>query len=87
MLTDNQQNIGDFTEVEYGKSFTYRKIHHMHTWAINQGCTHEIDVGDGTRYAIVKKTVAYVVVDEAPDGTAVFDKWKIKRHVTYAENR
>jgi hypothetical protein len=87
MLTDNQENIGEFTEVEYGNHFTYRKIHPMHTWAINQGCTHEVEVADGSiRFAIVKKTVAYVVVDEAPDGTAVFDKWQIKRHVIYANS-
>jgi hypothetical protein len=86
MLTDNQRNIGEFTEVEYGKHFTYRKIDPMHTWAINQGCTHEIDVLDGIRFAVVNKTVAHVVVDEGPGGQSIFETWKIKRHVEYENN-
>lgn len=86
MLTDNQENIGEFTEVEHGKSFTYRKVNPLDRWAIKQGCTHVIDVLHGFRYAIVMKTVAYVVVDEAPDGRAVFDKWQIKKHVIYANS-
>lgn len=47
----------------------------------------EIDVGGnvdwGWRHAKVLKTVAYVVVDEAADGSPVVEKWDIKQHVKY----
>ena len=82
MWSYNENNVGEFTEVEHGHIFTYRKIEDCHYNPY--GVPHMIDVLDGIRYAIVKKTVVYVVVDEAPDGTAVFDKWQIKKHVTYA---
>jgi hypothetical protein len=84
MWSYNENNVGEFTEVEHGHIFTYRKIEDRHYNPY--GVTHMIDVLDGIRYAIVKKTVAYVVVDEAPDGRAVFNKWKIKKHVTYANS-
>jgi len=36
-------------------------------------------VGDpGLRYAIVKKTVAYIVVDEDDEGHPVVEKWPVK---------
>lgn len=37
--------------------------------------------GDGTwRYALVKKTVAYIVIDEDEYGQPVVQKWQIKNH-------
>ena len=35
------------------------------------------------RFALVKGTVAYVVVDESDDGSAVIEKWNIKGHRKY----
>lgn len=35
------------------------------------------------RYAKVLKTVAYIVVDENPDGSPVTEKWEIKNHKKY----
>ncbi len=72
------KTIGSFVEVDYGNDFTYKET--KDAWALSQGLKHEIDVLDGVRYANVKKTVAYVCVDEDADGNAVLDKWQIKQH-------
>lgn len=74
-------NIGEFQEVDHGSYFTYKATNDK--WAIDNGYNHEIDVLDGLRYANVKKTVAYVVVDEDVDGMPVVEKWSIKRHNVY----
>ena len=37
----------------------------------------------GWRYALVKKTVAYIVTDEADDGSPVVKKWFIKGRRIY----
>lgn len=44
---------------------------------------HKIWVGDGYRYGTVKKTVAYVCVDEDQFGLPVVEKWEIKNHKLY----
>jgi len=77
-------NQGEFQECEFGKYFTYRKTDHP--WAIEQGCTHEVDVLDGVRFARVLKTVAHVCIDEDDCGKAVFQIWKIKKHMRYNAN-
>lgn len=38
----------------------------------------------GWRYGLVKKTVAYLVVDEDEYGKPVIEKWSIKNHKTYS---
>ena len=38
---------------------------------------------DSTRYATIKKTVAYVVVDETDTGQPIAERWAIKRHRQY----
>ena len=74
-------NIGEFQEVDHGQYFTYKATNDQ--WAIDNGYKHEIDVLDGVRYADVKRTVAYVVVDENEVGMPVVEKWFIKRHNVY----
>jgi hypothetical protein len=81
MMTLQEFNIGEFQECEFGKYFTYSKTSNL--WAIEQGFLHQVDVLDGVRFARVLKTVAYVCVDEDEYGKAVFQIWKIKKHVTY----
>ena len=45
---------------------------------------HTVYVGAGeTRAARVLKTVAYVAVDEAADGSPVLEKWKLRDHRQY----
>ena len=67
---------GEFQEVDHGHYFTYRLT--QDAWALQEGYTHEIDVLDGVRYGIVKKTVAYICVDEN-----MTEKWFIRKHVIY----
>lgn len=40
-------------------------------------------VGQGYRYGIVKKTVAYVAVDEDEFGLPVLEKWDLKQSRVY----
>jgi len=40
----------------------------------------------GYRYAIVKKTVAYIAVDEDEFGNSVMEKWYLKRNDKYLQN-
>ena len=54
----SESNLGEFVEQEYGNTFTYKEVSEYNPY----GVTPEIDVLDGTRFANVKKTVAYVVV-------------------------
>lgn len=45
---------------------------------------HVVFVSDGSyRYARVLKTVAWVAVDENPDGSPVWERWEIKGHREY----
>tara|TARA_B100000780_G_C20656368_1_gene261349 strand:- start:134 stop:304 length:171 start_codon:yes stop_codon:yes gene_type:complete len=48
---------------------------------------HKVWVGrtddEGWRYAIVKKTVAYVVTDEDDYGMPVVEKWMLKKNNVY----
>jgi len=41
-------------------------------------------VGQGYRYAIIKKTVAYVAVDEDEFGLPVLEKWDLKQSRVYS---
>jgi len=58
--------------------FEYRAC--TNPWGVKHGFTHEIAVLDGTRPAIVKKTVAYVCIDEDEQGKPVVEKWKLKKN-------
>lgn len=82
MWNYNERNIGEFIEVDHGCSFTYREVNEQDYNPYN--LPHMVDVLDGIRYAIVKKTVAYVCVDEDEYGKPVMQKWMIKRHNIYS---
>ena len=43
-----------------------------------------IFTADGDRAARVSKTVAYVVIDEAADGSPVVEKWALRGHRVFA---
>lgn len=55
-------------------------------WLKKKGCTHTVFLyrspgeGSGYRGAVVKKTVARVVVDEDADGNPVWKTWRIFNH-------
>ena len=77
---------GAFIEKDHGNFFEY-DLHGEDTFA---GYPHRVWVSEnpvndsGWRYALVKKTVAYIVVDEADDGQPVVIKWSIKGHLSYS---
>ena len=81
MITSKQTNEGEFQEKTKGNYFTYAKTEDP--WAIANGCTHEIDVLDGVRFARVLKTVVHICLDEDEYGKALFWVWKIKNHRKY----
>lgn len=75
----NKYNVlGSFEEVTIGKYFQFSENTEKH-WVSPEDFPHLIHLNDGSvRYALVKKTVAYVVVDEDPYGLPVLEKWFIK---------
>ena len=83
----NQKKIaGCFKHKETGAVFEFTDSPWDHglcgSWAHAQGATHTIFVlNGGTRAAKVKKTVAYIAVDEF-DNKAVWEKWPIKMQWT-----
>ena len=75
--------IGNFIEKEYGHNFEY-------TLSIVENYPHKVWVGSGQiggdsgwRYANVKKTVAYVIVDEDDGGGPVLERWFLKSNKEY----
>lgn len=83
--------IGYFTEKDYGRPFEYKKnpdmvLHPDLKTGRNTVYPHLIFVGpegDQVRMALVKKTVAYIVVDEIDNDQSVIEKWNIKNHRSY----
>jgi hypothetical protein len=74
--------IGYFIEKDYSRPFEYMANTDMYS----SKYPHLVYVGphgSETRYARVKKTVVYVAVDEASDGSFVEEKWFIKKHTQY----
>ena len=84
--THTKNPIGVFVEKEVGNSFEYSNNDDPFNFC--EDVTHKIWVGglvndQGYRYGIVKKTVAYVCVDEDEFGLPVLEKWYIKNHKQY----
>lgn len=86
------QNLkGYFTEKDYGRPFEYKSndtlvLHPDLKTGRNTVYPHLVFVGpegDQVRMALVKKTVAYVVVDEIDNDRYVIEKWNIKNHRSY----
>ena len=81
--------IGQFVEVDHGNYFEYSVNNCESFEGDREAYPHIVWVGGegvcgmrGYRYANVKKTVAYIVVDEDDNGL-VIEKWDIKRNTTY----
>lgn len=75
--------IGYFTEKEFGKQFSFMLNPDSKT---APAFPYLIVVGpnaDETRMAVIKKTVAYVVLDEYEGGNYFIEKWQIKKKVMY----
>jgi hypothetical protein len=77
VFKQHTDNIGYFREQGFTQEFTYRFT--KDTWALKHALMHEIDVNGGVRFAHVKKTRAWIAVDEDGEGKPVLECWKIKR--------
>ena len=86
--------VGSFVEQEYGKFFEFSKnpepiLSPPAHGGKNTEFPHLVWVTDNPingwacRRALVKKTVAHVIVDEADDGSWVIEKWDIKNFRSY----
>jgi hypothetical protein len=88
--THTVNTIGCFTEKDHGQYFEYSnntdRVENCSEWCC---FPHLVWVGDtaggapGYRYATVKKTVAYIVVDEDESGRPVIEKWQLKKNNPY----
>ena len=80
---DQGRVLGCFDHAKYGTFFEYAdRTSFNGPWAADR--PHVLFMSDGsTRFATVKRTVAYVIVDEDGDGSPVVEKWRIKRHRHY----
>jgi len=80
--------IGFFDEKEHGYRFEFSDNDDMGEFSV-YGYPHKIWVttpwkmDHGFRYGKVKKTVAYIVVDEDEHGEPVVEKWSIKKLSVY----
>lgn len=80
--SNGSPTLGQFTHVHTHRTFEYRKTNDP--WALQHGYVYEIALNFNLiRYANVKATVAYVVVDEDEQGQPVEEKWRIKQHHHY----
>ena len=85
----NEKLAGHFREKQYGKSFDYsinaeKVLHPDLKTGRNTVYPHKVWVIDGYRMALVKKTVAYIVVDEN-DWGFVIERWNLKNHRCYTK--
>ena len=82
--THTKDPIGNFIEKDCGNNFEYSINDDPFNWC--EDFPHKIWVGDvvgqGYRYANVKKTVCYIIVDE-DDGGPVLEKRNLKKNTEY----
>lgn len=74
------QIVGNFVEKEFGKTFEYAMATSFPEDKFRD-YKHKVFVGhngEQTRFALVKKTVAYVVIDEDDNGGLKVEKWDIR---------
>ena len=90
--TYTEAPIGNFIEKEHGNNFEYSVNEEQDAYSLSLvgDYPHKVWVGSlqiggdsGWRYALVKKTVVYIVTDEADDGSPVVQKWNIKNNTQY----
>jgi len=74
------KDSGEFYLPETRKYFSFRPTNNP--WAEKHELIHEIDVLDGLRFGIVRKSIAYIAIDEDQYGNPVLQRWEItKRRV------
>ena len=72
------KDSGEFYLPETRKYFSFRPAI-KNSWAEKHNLIHEVDVLDGIRFAIVRKSIAYVAIDEDQYGNPVLEKWVITK--------
>ena len=91
--TYTEAPIGNFIEKDHGNNFEYSLNNEQDNYSksIAENYPHKLWVGSGQiggdsgwRYANVKKTVAYIIVDE-DDGGPILERWFIKGHREYVQ--
>jgi len=77
--------LGRFIEASHGKLFEYGARDEVWRQAFAPDFPNVVWVGplSERRAALVRKTVAYIVTDEAADGSPVVERWEIKQHKRY----
>jgi len=90
--TYTEAPVGNLIEKEYGHNFEYSLNNEQDDYSksIAENYPHKVWVGSGQiggdsgwRYANVKKTVAYIIVDEDDGGGPVLERWFLKKHDEY----
>ncbi len=81
MYRYHEANVGEFTEVDYGHTFTYRKT--TDQWAIKNNLPYEVDVAADTRFANITSSRCYMAIDEDSEGKPVIERWKIRKHIKF----
>ena len=86
--TYTKDPIGVFVEKDTGNYFEYSN--NNEPMNVMEDFPHKVWVGgkgvcgmSGFRYANVKKTVAYIAVDEDEFGLPVIEKWYLKQNRSY----
>ena len=72
--------IGSFVEKSAGKTHEYSLIGDDGLLWMGEEYPHKLWTLDGFRYANIKKTVAYIAIDEDAYGKPIFEKWDIRNH-------
>ena len=89
--TYTEAPIGNFIEKDHGNNFEYSLNNEQDDYSksIAENYPHKVWVGSGQiggdsgwRYANVKKTVAYIIVDE-DDGGPILERWFLKKNTEY----
>ena len=75
--------LGQFKEKEHGFTFQFSVNTDKLYFCKNFPHKIAIENGDSFRYAMVGKTVAYIVIDEDALGNPVIQKWFLKSHRLY----
>jgi hypothetical protein len=70
----DEGNFFEFTQPESENDMVFGTDFNVMVW---------VDNANGYRFAKVLKTVAYVIVDEAADGSPVVEKWNIRNFKRY----
>ena len=86
-MIDYTTCIGSFVEKSAGKTHEYSLIEEKDKFREWGGAwhmyKHKLWTQDGYRYALIKKTVAYIVIGEDASSMPIVEKWDIKQHYKF----